>query len=678
MIDALLEPSDLPHRLPRFADIEIDDYGPAIEQGMAEQLEALAAITSSPEEPTFENTLVALERSGERLDRVLRVFFSLLSADSSEALDELDATYAPRLAAHHDALLLDDALFARVSAVYENRAELEGEDRYLVERYHHDLVLAGAALGADDKARLRELNQELSTLEAAFSQASQADSNDLAVVVDTVEELAGLTPGEISAAAAAAAGRGLEGKFLITLTLFTAHPYLSVLENRDLRKRLFEAQIARGSRGNDNDTRAIALDALRLRAEKARLLGFDSYAGLVTAGNTAGTPKAVRDMLERLAAPAARNARAEQAALEASAAPEIGHGPIQAWDWPFYAEKVRVSAYDVDLAVLRPWFEADRVLHDGVFFAAGKLYGLSFEERPDLQGYHPEVRVFEVSRDGTPIGLFLLDLYTRDSKKGGAWMNSYVTANTLLGEPSAIVTNNLNVPRPAPGEPTLLTFDQVTTLFHEFGHALHGLLARATYPRFAATAVFRDFVEYPSQVNEMWMLWPEVLANYAVHHETGEPIPADVLGKLEASAAFGEGFATSEYLGAALIDLAWHELGPDEVPTAPDAVGDFEAAALSAVGLDNPAVRARYYTAYFKHIFGGYASAYYSYIWSEVLDADTVAWFKENGGLTRENGEEYVTHVIGIGGTRDPLESYAEWRGRPAPIEPLLERRGLV
>ncbi len=673
VIDALLEPSDLPHRLPRFADISIEDYGPAIEQGMAEQLAALAAITSSTEEPTFENTLVALERSGERLDRVLRVFFSLLSADSDDDLDELNAAYAPRLAAHQDALLLDDTLFARVNAVYEKRDELEGEDRYLVERYHRDFVLAGAALGPEQKARLRELNQEISGLEAAFGQAAQADSNDLAVVVDTVEELAGLTPGEISAAAAAASGRGLDGKFLITLTLFTAHPYLSVLENRELRRRLFEAQLTRGSRGNANDTRGIALDALRLRAEKAQLLGFDSYAGLVTADNTAGTPKAVRDMLERLAAPAARNARAEQAALEASAG-----GPIEAWDWPYYAEKVRASEYDVDLAVLRPWFEADRVLRDGVFFAAGELYGLSFEERPDLQGYHPEVRVFEVSRDGSPIGLFLLDLYTRDSKKGGAWMNSYVTANTLLGEPSAIVTNNLNVPKPAPGEPTLLTFDEVNTLFHEFGHALHGLLARATYPRFAATSVYRDFVEYPSQVNEMWMLWPEVLANYAVHHETGEPIPDDVLGKLEASATFNEGFATSEYLAAALIDVAWHELGPGDVPTSPEAVGEFEAAALAAVGLDNPAVRSRYYTAYFKHIFGGYASAYYSYIWSEVLDADTVAWFKENGGLTRENGEAYVRYVIGIGGTRDPLESYAEWRGRPAPIAPLLERRGLA
>ncbi|MBU2698386.1 M3 family metallopeptidase [Pimelobacter sp. 30-1] len=671
--DALLGPSDLPHQLPRFADITDDDYAPAIATAMAEQIAAIAAITADPAPPTFANTMEPLERSGTALARVLRVFGNKASADANPAVDAVRAEFAPRLAAHSDAILLDPALWARLQAVHADRSALDAEAAYLVDRYVTEFRLAGAALGEDDKARLRALNEEISTKETAFELALQADSNDLAVVVDDAAELAGLTPGEVSAAAAAAASRGLDGRYLLTLVLPTAHPHLAALTDRDLRRRLSEAQRSRGSRGGEHDTRALALDVLRLRAERARLLGFDNHAAVVTADNTAGTPKAVRSLLERLAAPAARNARREQEALSAQAG-----FAVEPWDWPFYAEKVRTARYDVDLAALRPWFEAERVLRDGVFFAAERLYGLTFEERPDLPGYHPGVRVFEVSRDGVPIGLYLLDLYTRDSKRGGAWMSSFVTPSTLLGVETAVVVNNLNVPLPADGEATLLTWDETRTLFHEFGHALHGLLARATYPKFGGTAVFRDFVEYPSQVNEMWILWPEVLASYAIHHETGEPIPAEVVERLRAAETFNEGFATSEYLAAALIDLAWHELGPDEVPADVDEVAAFEQRALAAAGLDNPAVPPRYATPYFAHSFSsGYASAYYSYIWSELLDADTVAWFKDNGGLTRANGDQYLRHVIGIGGTRDPLESYEEWRGRPAPIEPLLARRGL-
>ncbi|WP_418063378.1 M3 family metallopeptidase [Pimelobacter simplex] len=671
--DALLGTSDLPHQLPRFAAITDDDYAPAIATAMAEQIAAIAAITADPEPPTFANTLEPLERSGVRLGRVLRVFGNKASADSNPAIDAVRAEFAPRLAAHSDAILLDPALWERLQAVHAYRGALDAEAAYLVERYVTEFRLAGAALGEDDKARLRALNEEISTKETAFELALQADSNDLAVVVDDPAQLDGLTPGEVSAAAAAAESRGLAGRHLLTLVLPTAHPHLASLTDRDLRRRLSEAQRSRGSRGGEHDTRALALAILRLRAERARLLGFDNHAAVVTADNTAGTPKAVRSLLERLAAPAARNARREQEALSE----EAGFA-VEPWDWPYFAEKVRTARYDVDLAALRPWFEAERVLRDGVFFAAERLYGLSFTERPDLPGYHPDVRVFEVSRDGTPIGLYLLDLYTRDSKRGGAWMSSFVTPSTLLGIESAVVFNNLNVPKPAAGEATLLTWDETRTLFHEFGHALHGLLARATYPKFGGTAVFRDFVEYPSQVNEMWILWPEVLANYAVHHETGEPIPAEVVERLRAAETFNEGFATSEYLAAALIDLAWHELGPDEVPSDVAEVAAFEQRALAGAGLDNAAVPPRYSTPYFAHSFSsGYASAYYSYIWSELLDADTVAWFKDNGGLTRENGDQYLRHVIGIGGTRDPLESYEEWRGRPAPIEPLLARRGL-
>ncbi|KAA1426418.1 M3 family metallopeptidase [Nocardioides antri] len=671
----LLLPSDLPYQLPRFADFTDDDFAPAIDEGMAAQREAVAAITADPDPATFDNTLVPLERSGEGLARVLRVFGNKASADTNERIDELRASYAPKLAAHSDAIALDPALYERLLAVHEQRETLDPEARYLVERYVVEFTLAGAALEEDDKARLRKLNEQISAQETAFEITLQADTNDLAVVIDDEADLDGLTPGEVSAAAAAAASRGLEGKWLLTLVLPTAHPHLAALTDRDVRRRLSEAQRSRGSRGGAHDTRQIALDILRLRAERALLLGFANHAELVTKDNTAGTPAAVREMLARLAAPAAGNARREQAALSAQAG-----FPVEAHDWPYYAEQVRAAEYDVDLAALRPWFEAERVLQEGVFFAANRLYGLTFAERPDLDGYHPDVRVFEVKEEtGTPVGLYLLDLYTRDSKRGGAWMSSFVSRSELAGTDTAVVYNNLNVPKPAPGEATLLTYDETRTLFHEFGHALHGLLARATYPRFAGTAVFRDFVEYPSQVNEMWMLWPEVLANYAVHHETGEPIPADVIERIEASSTFNEGFKTSEYLAAALLDLAWHELGPDQVPTDPEDVLRFEAEALAAVGLDNPAVPTRYSTPYFAHsMSSGYASAYYSYIWSEVLDADTVRWFEENGGLTRENGDLYRKYVIGIGGTKDPLASYDEWRGRPAPIEPLLERRGLV
>ena len=412
------------------------------------------------------------------------------------------------------------------------------------------------------------------------------------------------------------------------------------------------------------------LEITRLRAERAALLGFADHASWVTADETAKNPERVSEMLNRLAAPAARNARAEKAALEAIA----GH-PIEAHDWAFYSEQVRAAEYDVDTAAMRPYFEAERVLQLGVFWAATQFYGITFAERFDIPCYHPDVRVFEVSNDdGSPVGVFTLDLYTRDSKRGGAWMNSLIAQSTLLNHP-VIVTNNLNVPRPAAGEPTLLTYDEVVTLFHEFGHALHGLFARVTYPKFAGTNTFRDFVEYPSQVNEMWMLWPEVLEHFAVHHETGEPMDPALVGRLQASSAFNEGFGTSEYLAAALLDQAWHRLGVDDVV---DDVEGFEAAALAAAGLDDPAVPTRYSTTYFAHTFaGGYDAGYYSYIWSEVLDADTVEFIRETGGLTRENGQRFRERLLGVGGSKDPLEAFRDYRGRDAVIEPLLERRGL-
>ncbi|GGF16743.1 M3 family metallopeptidase [Subtercola lobariae] len=674
MTNPFFEPSALPFGLPPFAEIRDEHYAPAFERGLAEHLAEIEAIVGSVDAPTFDNTIVELERGGQTLSRVAAVFFNKASADSNAVTDSLEEELAPRLAAHSDAIRLNGVLYERIRTVYEVRESLDPESRYLVERYFAEFTQAGAGLDADAKRRLTELNQKLSTLTTRFEKNLLADTNELAVVVDDVAELEGLGEGEISAAAAAASERGLPAKYVITLVLPTGHPYLASLTNRALRERIMSASRSRGGHGGSYDNRSIVLEFARLRAERAELLGFASHAAFVTSDETAKTPEAVLALLSQLAGPAARNARAEMDALQALIGDEF---ELAAHDWAYYSEKVRKATYDVDTSEMRPYFEAERVLHDGVFFAASHLYGVSFTERTDLVGYHPEVRVFEVrNEDGSPVGLYLLDLYTRDSKRGGAWMNSLISQNELLGHP-VVVTNNLNVPKPADDMPTLLTYSEVTTFFHEFGHALHGLFARVKYPKFAGTNVFRDFVEFPSQVNEMWMLWPDVLANYAVHHETGAPMPPELVEKLQASAGFNEGFATSEYLAAALLDQAWHGLSVADSASVDD-VSVFEAAALAAAGLDNPAVPTRYSSTYFAHTFsGGYDAGYYSYIWSEILDADTVEWFRANGGLTRANGDRFRSRLLGVGGSHDPLDAFVDFRGRPAEIAPLLDRRGL-
>ncbi len=668
-------PSTLPYGLPPFAEITDADYRPAFDRGFEDQLAEIARIAGSGEPATFENTMIPLESSGQTLERVATVFFNKSSADSNDFTNDLEEEIAPLLAAHSDAIRLDSRLYARITALHDQLPQLglDAESAYLVERYYTEFTLAGAGLDDAQKQRLRELNQTLSTLTTRFEKNLLADTNELAVVIDDVAELDGLAADEISAAGEAAKERGLAGKYLITLVLPTGHPYLDSLTSAEVRERIMAASRARGSNGGPNDNRGLVLDITRLRAERARLLGFSNHAAYVTADETAGTPEAVAAMLGRLAPVAARNARSEQAELQAQL-PE--GGTIAAADWAFYAEKVRVAKYNVDTAQMRPYFEAERVLHDGVFFAANRVYGVTFTERDDLVAYHPDARVFEVANeDGSPVGLYVLDLYTRDSKRGGAWMNPLISQNTLLGHP-VVVVNNLNVPKPVAGSPTLLSYDEVNTLFHEFGHALHGLFARVNYPRFAGTNVFRDFVEFPSQVNEMWMLWPEILANYAVHYQTGEAMPEEFVDKIQASTAFNEGFKTSEYLAAALLDQAWHRISADDRVAD---VAEFEAEALAAVGLDNPAVPTRYSSTYFAHTFsGGYDAGYYSYIWSEVLDADTVDWFTENGGLTRANGDRFRTLLLGVGGSKDPLEAYRDFRGRDAVIEPLLKRRGLL
>jgi peptidyl-dipeptidase Dcp len=670
----LAAPSQLPYQLPPFAEISPEDVREALFAGMAEHRAEVDAVIADPAEPTFENTVVALERSGQLFARAERVFYNMTSAVSSARIREIEREFAPLAAAHEDALRLDPALFARVDAVHAGRAQagLDDEQVRLVERYHLDFVLAGAALDEGGRERLRELNLRLAELSTAFDQNLQAATTAAAVAVDDAGELDGLSDAEIAAAAGAATERGRTG-YLLTLVLPSGQPALAKLRNRELRRRLYEASVTRASSG-EHDNGPVAVEMAHLRAVRARLLGFDTHADLIAADQTARTSASVDALLGELVAPAVANAKAEADVLaELAAADGV---ELAAWDWAFYSERVRSERYAVDSAALRPWFELDRVLVDGVFRAAELLYGYTFAPRPDLVGFHPDTRVWEVSgADGEPVGLYLGDFYAREGKRGGAWMSSFVTQSRLL-DTRPVVFNNLNVTRPAAGQPTLLTLSEVTTLFHEFGHALHGLFSDVTYPRFSGTAVPRDFVEFPSQVNEMWALWPEIVTHYATHVDTGEPLPTETVQAIEAASLWGEGFATLEYLAATLLDQAWHRLDPETVVPDPQA---FEAQALEAAGVSFDLVPPRYRTTYFQHVFaGGYSAGYYSYIWSEVLDADTVEWFKENGGLRRDNGDVFRSRLLSRGGSVDALGAFRAVRGRDADTAPLLRRRGLA
>ena len=673
MSNPFLTTSTLPYQLPPWEQVSPDDFLPAFKAGFEEHLAEIEAITQNPQAPDFQNTIAALERAGQTLARTANAFFTLTAADATDQVQAIQQEVGPQLAAHGDSIHLNAALWTRVEAV--SLDGLDAESARLAEEYRRGFIRAGAQLDADGQARMRELNNRLSVLGTDYAQKLLRDTNDSALLVTDAAELDGLSADDLASAAAAAAESGSEG-YLLALVLPTSQPALATLTSRETRRRLFEASVNRGFRNNDDNTLALAAEMAALRAERAALLGFATHAEFATDDQTAPSLAAIHSMLAKLAPPAVRNARAE-AELLREAARRDGIEDLAAWDWAYYSEQVRREKFSVDLAALRPYFELERVLEDGIFYAANRLYGLTFTERPDLPGYHPDVRVWEVrNEDGSALGLFLGDYYTRDTKAGGAWMNSLVHQSSLL-ETQAVVVNNLNIPKPPAGEPTLLSFDQVVTAFHEFGHALHGLFSDVTYPQFSGTAVPRDFVEYPSQVNEMWMLWPEVVANFARHHVTAEPLPRGTIDRIQAASTWGEGFGTTEYLGAALLDLAWHELAPG------DAVADpqrFEAEALERAGVSLDLVPPRYRTGYFKHIFAGgfYAAAYYAYIWSEVLDADTVEWFKEHGGLTRENGDRFRRELLSRGNSIDPLEAFRNFRGRDAVIEPLLHRRGLA
>jgi len=669
-----LEPSELEYQLPPFERIRDEHYLPGFYAGIAAQKAEIDFINSQPQ-VTFENTIVALEKSGQILTRVANVFYNKSSSDTSDVIDAIEAEIAPKLAAHADSIKLDPTLFSRIKTLVTKSSALNPEDSWVLKKYYEDFLQAGADLDPEKRERVKEINEELSTLETKFAKNLLADTNDLAVMVDDEKVLEGLSPHQIAACKAAAEARGHADKWLIGMVNFSGHPLLGSLSNRALREEIMKNSLRKGARANANDTRDILLRMVELRLERAKLFGMKSHAEYVLSQQTAGSANNVHSMLRKIAPAAASNAKKEGEDIQRLINKNGSH-PLESWDWDYYTEKVRLEKYDLDTSKMKPYFELERVLHDGVFFAAGKLFGMKFRERSDLRGYHPEARVFEVfNEDGSAIGLYVADFYTRDSKRGGAWMNSLVDQNTLMNQ-KPVVVNNLNIPKPPNGEPTLLTYDETTTLFHEFGHAIHGLLSNVKYPRVAGTSVQRDFVEFPSQVNEMWILWPEVLDNYARHFETGERLPQAWVDKLNESSTFNEGHATTSYLAAAVLDLAWHSLENMEGITS---VEDFEAKAIKDYGLDYHPVPTRYRSTYFSHIFaGGYSSGYYGYIWSEVLDADTVEWFKENGGLTRANGDHFRKSLLSRGGSLDSMQMFRDFRGRDAVIEPLLRRRGLI
>jgi peptidyl-dipeptidase Dcp len=670
-------PSTLPFQAPPFDKIHDGDYQPAIEAGMAQQLTEIRAIAGNPAPPTFENTLVALEQSGRLLDRVTSVFDAVTGANTNPDLQKVEQIEAPKLAAHNDAIYLDTQLYRRVEAIYKQREalKLDPESLRLVEFYHREFVHAGANLSDARKTELKKMNEELSTLENDFRTKLLAATQNAAYVTQDKNKLAGLTDAEIAAAAEAAKSKKQEG-WVLPLQNTTQQPSLAGLNDRATRQALFEDSWTRAERGGPNDTRATITRLAELRAAKAKLLGYPNYAAWALEDQMAKTPEAAKKFMDDLVAPATANSAGEAADIRQLMESEKGGSDLQPWDWDFYAKQVRKARFDIDEAQVKPYFEVNNVLENGVFYAANQLYGLNFTERKDIPVYHPDVRVFEVTdADGKPLALFYCDYFKRDNKNGGAWMSNLVGQSKLLGT-LPVVYNVGNFPKPAPGQPALISFTDATTMFHEFGHALHGMFSDTRYPSLSGTSVARDFVEFPSQFNEHWATYPAIFNHYAKHYETGAPMPAELAAKLVKAKTFNQGYALTEILAAAELDMQWHTLSAGTQIESPDA---FEKEALARTRLSISYVPPRYRSSYFSHIFaGGYAAGYYAYLWSEMLDDDAYQWFLDHGGLTRANGDRLRRMVLSRGNTEDLAAMYKAWLGSDPSVKPMLKERGLT
>ncbi|QSX38615.1 M3 family metallopeptidase [Shewanella sedimentimangrovi] len=669
--NVLLSPSPLDYQAPQFDKISNKDFLPAFEAGLEEHKQQIDSIINNADAPSFDNTMVAMEKTGATLTRSLKAFFSMSALMSTDEIQDLEGKIVPKLTEHTDNIYLNDKLFARVAAVHAQKEALNAEDGRLVDYYYNQFVRAGAKLNDTDKNKMRELNGELAKLSTEFGQNILKSFKDDVLLVTDRAQLAGLSDGQIDGLAAAAKAAGKEG-YLISLVNTTRQPLLTSLENRELRQKLWETSANRAMDTNG----PLAIKLAKLRAEKAQLLGFATWAEYTLGDQMAAKPEAVYGILDDLAPKAVARARAEAADIQAQIKATGGDFELQPWDWAFYAEQVRKAKYDLDESEIKPYFEFNTVLKDGLFFAMQKLYGITMKERKDLPVWHEDVLAFEVfNEDGSPVGLFYLDPYARVGKSGGAWMDELVTQSFLEGN-KPVVYNALNIPKPAEGQPTLMTFDEVTTMFHEFGHGIHGLFSQVKYPSLAGTSTARDFVEFPSQANEDWATLPEVLSHYAKHYQTGETIPAELLEKIQAASTFNQGYDTTEYLAAALLDMEWHSLPADAKV---DDVKAFEAQVRAKHGLDFAPVLPRYQSTYFSHAFaGGYSAGYYAYLWTEVFAADAFAHSMAQGGLKRENGDIYRKTVLSMGNSQDLMQDYINFRGQKPTVDALLKRRGLV